>query len=475
MDGDGSVLVVEDSPSFVTTIQAYLAKTPYRLSFADTGRKALTLAEESVPQVILLDLNLPDMDGMQLLEDIQKKGMKSTVIVITANSSLQTAVEAMRRGAYDYILKPFSADRLRTTIQNAMERQRLSILVQSVKASARRSYHGFIGSSFAMQAVYRTVDAAASSKASVFVTGESGTGKELCALAIHRQSPREEGPFIALNCAAIPRELMESEIFGHVKGAFTGATADREGAAKLAHGGTLFLDEICEMDLDLQSKLLRFLQTGIVQKVGGSKAEKVDVRFVSATNRDPLAEVEAGRFREDLYYRLHVIPIDLPPLRARGEDVLEIAEHLLLQIAEEEGKAFRGFDPAVRKRFLSYDWPGNVRQLENVLRNIVVLHDGEVVTADMLPAPLNRADGERPGLADGASGRVGPGGSMSSRSLNPDLVRPLWQVEKDAIESAIAAFGGNISKAAAALGTVPSTIYRKQKSWAEQSGGDDEI
>lgn len=472
MRGDGSVLVVEDSPSFVTTVQAYLANTPYRLSFADTGRKALALAEEGEPQVILLDLNLPDMDGMQLLEQLEGKGLKSTVIVITANSSLQTAVEAMRRGAYDYILKPFSADRLRTTIQNAMERHTLSTLVQSVKATARRGYHGFIGSSFAMQAVYRTIDAAASSKASVFVTGESGTGKELCAVAIHRQSPRVQGPFIALNCAAIPRELMESEIFGHVKGAFTGATADREGAAKLADGGTLFLDEICEMDMDLQSKLLRFLQTGVVQKVGGSRAEKVDVRFVSATNRDPLAEVEGGRFREDLYYRLHVIPIDLPPLRGRGADVMEIAEHLLSQIAEEEGKAFRGFDEAVRTRFLGYDWPGNVRQLENVLRNIVVLHDGAIVTAEMLPAPLNRADAPRAAGFGGSFGRDGAAGSSGAApALTPDAVKPLWQVEKDAIEAAIAAFGGNISKAATALGTVPSTIYRKQKSWADQVDG----
>lgn len=460
MSQNQRVLIVEDSPSFVATIKAYLGEEPYTLAFAETGRAALAALEAAAPDVVLLDLQLPDMNGMRILERIGSRGLDCAVIVITANSSVQTAVDAMRVGAYDYVLKPFSADRLRLTIQNALERQALSRVVNTVRAAARDSYQGFIGASLPMQAVYRTIDAAASSKAPVFVTGESGTGKELCAQAIHAQSSRRAGPFVALNCAAIPRDLMESEIFGHVKGAFTGATSDRPGAARRADGGTLFLDEVAEMDADLQTKLLRFLQTGTVQKLGAGDAEKVDVRIVSATNRDPMAEVEAGRFREDLFYRLHVIPIEMPPLRARGEDVMTIADHLLRRIAEEEGKDFEGFDAEARARLAAYDWPGNVRQLENVVRNVVVLQQGPVVTLDMLPAPLN---GARVGTAaPAASQRPEPAGA-------PSDIKPLWLVEKEAIERALERFDGNVTQAARALGTAPSTLYRKRQGWLSKS------
>lgn len=456
------VLIVEDSPTFVATVKAYLGAEPYDLAFAETGREALAALAAQRPDVVLLDLQLPDMNGMRILERLREAGPDCTVIVITANSSVQTAVEAMRVGAYDYILKPFSTERLRTTIQNALERQALNRVVKTVEATARDSYEGFIGASLPMQAVYRTIDAAASSKAPVFITGESGTGKELCAQAIHARSTRRDGPFIALNCAAIPRDLMESEIFGHVKGAFTGATADRAGAARLAHGGTLFLDEVGEMDADLQTKLLRFLQTGTVQKVGAGGAEKVDVRIVSATNRDPAAEVEAGRFREDLFYRLHVIPIDMPPLRQRGHDVLTIAEHLLRRVAAEEGKDFEGFDPAAGARLMAYGWPGNVRQLENVVRNVVVLRQGPIVTIDMLPAPVN-----------GAVPAAQPARPPADPAMAGVPIRPLWLVEKEAIERAIAHFQGNVTQAAKALGTAPSTLYRKRQGWIARSAGDE--
>ncbi|PCJ38707.1 MAG: hypothetical protein COA99_11370 [Moraxellaceae bacterium] len=240
-----------------------------------------------------------------------------------------------------------------------------------------------------MQQVYRVIGAAAESKATVFITGESGTGKEVCALAIHEKSQRRDNEFVAINCAAIPRDLMESEIFGHVKGAFTGAHAAREGAASLASGGTLFLDELGEMDIDLQSKLLRFVQTGTFKKVGGSKLESVDVRFVCATNRDPLAQVARGEFREDLYYRLHVIPIELPPLRDRGSDALDIARNFLKCFAEEEEKSFVDFSLKTEAILSNYNWPGNIRQLQNVIRNVVVLNEGEQVLPEMLPPPLN--------------------------------------------------------------------------------------
>ncbi len=325
-----------------------------------------------------------------------------------------------------------------------------------------------------MQAVYRTIDAAAASKATVFITGESGTGKEVAAEAIHRQSPRKTGPFVAINCGAIPKELMESEIFGHVKGAFTGAHADREGAASRASGGTLFLDEICEMDLALQTKLLRFIQTGTFQKVGGSKMEKVDVRFICATNRDPLAEVEAGRFREDLYYRLHVIPITLPPLRERAGDVIEIARHFLTEYAKEEGKGFTGFTPETEKIINDYNWPGNIRQVQNVIRNVVVLHDGDLVAPDMLPPPLGKtgiqsADTAEPEAdSDVPAPEAGRVTNGTTTFENEDEIVPLWKVEREFIERAIAACDGNIPKAAARLGISPSTIYRKKLGWESE-------
>jgi two-component system repressor protein LuxO len=242
-----------------------------------------------------------------------------------------------------------------------------------------------------MRAVYDIIRSVAPSKASVFITGESGTGKELAAEALHKASPRAGKPFIALNCGAIPRDLLESEVFGHVKGAFTGATSDRVGAAKLADGGTLFLDEIGEMPLEMQVKLLRFVQTGTFGAVGSSRLERVDVRFVCATNRDPMLEVQAGRFREDLYYRLYVVPVQLPPLRERGDDVLLVARHFLTQFSREERRRFTGFAPEAERMLMAFSWPGNVRQLQNVVRNIVVLHDGPLVTAAMIPPPVNRA------------------------------------------------------------------------------------
>jgi two-component system repressor protein LuxO len=285
------------------------------------------------------------------------------------------------------LIKPCEADRLRITVSKAihqLQNSRYDIVGEI------NQYQGFIGSSESMQKVYKTIDSAASSKASIFITGESGTGKEVCAEAIHSVSNRSSQPFIALNCAAIPKDLIESELFGHVKGAFTGALIERKGAAELASGGTLFLDELCEMELDLQTKLLRFIQTGTFQKVGSSKLSRVDVRFVCATNKDPWQEVLKGRFREDLFYRLYVIPLHLPPLRERGDDIIEIAYSLLSFISIEENKQFGKFSEEVLRHFVAYPWPGNVRQLQNVLRNIVVLNQGTEVLLSMLPTPLDK-------------------------------------------------------------------------------------
>ncbi|WP_421248687.1 sigma-54-dependent transcriptional regulator [Aeromonas jandaei] len=457
------VLLVEDTRSLAVVYEQYLRQDGYEVVLADCGQQALEVLLTSPPPVVLLDLELPDMSGMEILQQITEQQLPCAVVVITAHGSVDVAVEAMRLGAFDFLTKPFDSKRLCATARNALKHQQLSSLVAHYRENfERQSFFGFIGASMAMQAVYRIIESAAPSKATVFITGESGTGKEVCAEAIHQCSPRREQPFIALNCAAIPHDLMESEIFGHVKGSFTGAQGDRKGAASLADGGTLFLDEICEMDLDLQSKLLRFIQTGTLQRVGSGKLETVDVRFICATNRDPLLEVKAGRFREDLYYRLHVIPLYLPPLRERGEDILLLARSLLQNYAKEENKRFRDFDAAAARVLLDYPWPGNVRELQNVVRNIVVLNDKELVSPDILPPPLN---GVR-ALAVATTAAQQPAATATTPAVGGPI-RPLWLVEKEVIEHAIASCDGNIPKAAALLEISPSTIYRKKQGWEE--------
>lgn len=456
------VLLTEDSPSLAAMYRAYLKDESLILDQVISGGDTFAYLNEQLPDVILLDLMLPDMDGMEILRYIYEKGLDCSVIIITAHGSVDKAVDAMRYGASDFLSKPFDAKRLRVTLANTLKMRRLNQLVQHKGLDSKReNYFDFIGQSPAMQQVYRVIESAANSKATIFITGESGTGKELCASAVHQASGRKDAPFIAINCAAIPKELMESEIFGHIKGAFTGAVSDRKGAARQADGGTLFLDEVCEMDLELQSKLLRFIQTGTFQPVGSSTTERVDVRFICATNRDPLEEVRQGRFREDLYYRLHVIPIMLPPLRQRGEDVILIANYLLERISAEEQRHFKGFDASARQVLLEYDWPGNVRQLENVIRNTVVLNDDEWIEAHMLPAPLIA---QVPILNEVHS----PETDEVSSEL-PNHIEPLWKQEKRAIEQAIEFCGGNIPKAANLLEVSPSTLYRKLQNWENQS------
>jgi len=393
------VLLVEDTLPLAKSYIEFLKTGPYEVEHVDTGRKALNALKRGAPDVMLLDINLPDMSGLDILARMAETQTICPVVVITAHGSIKLAVDAMRAGAADFLVKPFNAQRLKVALANLFERLAIEAAPPAARAAAARAVEesepekstmDFIGSSAAMRNVYRVIEAAAPSKASVFVTGESGTGKELTAEAIHRSGPRRDRPFIAMNCAAVPRELMESEIFGHVKGAFSGAVADRDGAATLANGGTLFLDELCDMSLDLQAKLLRFLQDESFRKVGGAELMKVDLRFICATNKEPLEEVAAGRLREDLYYRLHVIPIHMPPLRDRDNDVVEIAEHMLAAAALEEGKSFERLGDDVKSVFRTYNWPGNVRQLRNVIRNVVVMNDGDTVKLEMLPPPLDR-------------------------------------------------------------------------------------
>jgi len=457
------VLLVEDTLSLATIYREYLKDESIEIRSVGTGKDAMASISASPPDLVLLDLKLPDMDGEKILQWITEKDYPTSVIIITAHGSVDVAVDMIRQGAVDFLEKPFDSSRLCTTVRNTLKHTKLKHLVDDLQLGLdRTNFHKFIGNSLPMQTVYRIIDAAAPSKATVFITGESGSGKEVCAEAIHMEGARSDQPFIALNCGAIPKDLMESEIFGHIKGAFTGASSDRKGAATMADKGTLFLDEIGEMDFDLQTKLLRFIQTGTFQKVGSSQTESVDIRFICATNKDPLAEVEAGRFREDLYYRLHVIPIHMPPLRDRGQDILELARHFLLRYSEEENKEFTGYSPEVEVILASYGWPGNVRQLQNVIRNIVVLNSHSEVLKEHLPPPIDIALSDLE-LVSRTQDNIRPV-EVVTNQVSSDI-KPLADVEKETIERAIDLCEGNVPKAAALLEVSPSTIYRKKQGW----------
>ena len=472
------ILVVEDNPTQAELARALLATLGHEVRLVGTAAAALEAATAWAPDAVLLDIELPDYDGLVLMRQMRAAGVGGAIIVVTMHGSINTAVEAMRGGAVDFIVKPYSGARLSVTLANAIEKRALERELQGARAKlARGRFFGFVGASPQMQAVYRTIESVAASRASVFVTGESGTGKELAAEAIHKASPRAGHPFVALNCGAIPRDLLESEVFGHVRGAFTGATTDRIGAASQADGGTLFLDEIGELPPEMQVKLLRFVQTGQVPKLGAPRTERVDVRFVCATNRDPAAEVAAGRFREDLFYRLYVVPIELPPLRQRGDDVLTIARHFLAQFSREEGRSFRDFTAEAAQVLANYGWPGNVRQLQNVVRNVVVLHDAELVERTMLP-PLTQAPGARleaatePALAPLPAGVVrlgdapaGPHPVAEANSASPVEIEPLATMERRLIQTALAHTDGDVGRAAALLQVNASTIYRKLQNW----------
>jgi len=485
------VLVVEDTPTQAQLARAFLAGLGHQVEIVESAGAALVAARDWNPDAILLDIDLPDYNGFELMQRLGAEGIRTSVIVVTANASINTAVEAMRAGAVDFIVKPYAKARLAVTLANVLEKQALVAQLATVKARLdREQFFGFIGASVPMQAAYRTIESVAASKASVFITGESGTGKELAAEAVHRASPRAGRNFVALNCGAIPRDLLESEVFGHVRGAFTGASADREGAAKLADGGTLFLDEIGDMPLEMQVKLLRFVQTGTYSPVGSSRVERVDVRFVCATNRDPMLEVQAGRFREDLYYRLYVVPVELPPLRARGEDVLMIARHFLIQFAREEKRGFTGYSAVAEQALAQYSWPGNVRQLQNVVRNIVVLHDGDRVEHDMIPQTVRRGAASFPDERPIAERPIAERPIAERRAVDrpvfdadapqaaPRLVRPdaapeeegtevvpLAVMERRLILAALRQTGQDVPRAAALLEINPSTVYRKLQNW----------
>ncbi len=464
-----SVLLVEDTLSLQMVYRSILATAGHRVAVAGTAADGLEQFRTHRPLVVLLDLILPDRDGLEVMRDIQAIQPETRVIAITANGSVNRAVEAMRAGAHDFLVKPFDEGRFLSAVQNALseasprEPAKLEPVTRSRDPGEVSEGSGFIGSSEAMRRIHSTIGSVARSMATVFITGESGTGKELCALAVHANSNRASGPFIALNCGAIPQDLLESEVFGHMKGSFTGAISDKQGAATAADGGTLFLDEICEMAPALQTKLLRFLQTSTVQPVGATRPRKVNVRIVCATNRDPMDAVRRGHFREDLYYRLYVVPIHMPPLRDRGQDVIEIAEAALARFAQEEGREFHGIDPTVRNLMQSLPWPGNVRQLLNVMRNVVVLNQGGWVTTEMLP----------PGLAEespAADPQALPPVSRDVLARDSLIGLTLAEAERRLIEATLAHSGGSIPRAARVLDVSPSTLYRKIEAWGAKTG-----
>lgn len=473
------VLLVEDTRALAETYRAYLEPQDVEVLIAPDCASALEVVEEACPSVIVIDVNLPDGNGLDLMRDIKRRRAACEVVLVTGQASVKMAVEAMREGAYDFIMKPFSAERLRVTLRNALDRVCMAHRIEELAAEADESEEpdrlaGMIGRSRAMRTVYRILHNAAPTNATIFITGESGTGKELCAAAIHGMSRRAKGPMITINCAAIPKGMLESEIFGHGRGAFTGAVSDRLGAMLSADGGTLFLDEICEMDLELQSKMLRVLQERSVQRVGEDAVRPVDVRIVCATNRNPQVEVEEGRFREDLFYRLHVVPVELPPLREREDDVLLIAREFLAAFSAEDDKRFRRFSESCEQALLACDWPGNIRQLQNAIRRAVVLNDGEIMDETMLPALVREA--ARAVVAPLAT--LQSAGAPSIVDAEPSglsarhAIEPLETVIRRTIERAIEQCGGNIPRAAQALRVSPSTIYRRVQMWSERETGD---
>ncbi len=428
---------------------------------AVSGRAGIESLRQGRMDIIIADLDsVADLapNAEDAVARLVRLAEGALFLAVADSGSVSAALAAMRGGAHDYVAKPVSGTALASRIGELAQRHgRPRSLGVECAESGVADFAGFVGASSAMRFVYEQISRVSTSSAPVFITGESGTGKDVCAEALHAKGPRAERRFVAINCAAIPRDLMESELFGVVRGAFTGAHEDRKGAAELADGGTLFLDEIGEMDLSLQSKLLRFLQSGTISRVGETAHRKVDVRVICATNRNPMQMIAERKFREDLFYRLHVLPIHLPPLRQRPSDIMVLARHFLDRYAREEHKSFGGFTPDAAQQLTAADWPGNVRQLQNLVRRLVVMFDGGDISASMLSA------------ADIESRSIAPVPEQAPRAEGRRAVLPMWQQEQRIIEDAVAAFGGNISLAAAALEISPSTIYRKRQSWAEMA------
>lgn len=382
----GNILVVDDEKSMREILEIFLKSEGYGVATAENGEKAIEAVKKDIFDLIITDMKMPRVNGLELLRNVKQITPDVAVVLITAFGTTESAVEAMKLGAYDYIQKPFQMDNIRLVVKNALDKQKLkkdvSILKQQLKPL---SLENIIGQSQPMQALFSVISRTAESSASVLITGESGTGKELVAKAIHSLSPRKDNHFVAINCAAIPEGLLESELFGHMKGAFTGAASNKQGLFELANEGTIFLDEIGEMPMSLQAKLLRVIEGGTFRRVGGLSDLTVDVRIVSATNKDLQAMIEQNRFREDLYFRLNVLSVKIPPLRERREDIPLLFDYFLKKFAGNKKR----FSKEAAELLKNYHWKGNVRELENIVERVVLLCDSEIIDAEHLPEEIS--------------------------------------------------------------------------------------
>ena len=450
----GSILIVDDEANARMALAELLRDEGFEVATAADAFKALGKFHDIGPEVVITDLKMPGMSGLELLSKLNDADHRCEVIVMTAFGAVDSAVAAMRAGAYDYLTKPVNFDELVLLVERGVSKRRLASEVDRMRERlvSRAQLGNIIGSSPPMAAVFEVVKQVGPSRASVLITGESGTGKELVAEAIHQLSARSSGPFIKLHCAALAESLLESELFGHERGAFTGAATRREGRFHAANGGTLFLDEIGEISPTIQVKLLRFLQQKEFERVGGNETLRVDVRIVAATNRDLKTAVENGSFREDLYYRLNVVNIEMPPLRIRGGDVALLAEHFLSRYAAENEKEVRTFSPAALERLVHYNWPGNVRELENVIERAVVMSRSSEVGLAELPSTL--------AVDSGTNGAPPiPGATLA-------------ELERYAILQTLEAEGGSTSRAAAVLGISVRKIQYKLHAYSDAPKGD---
>jgi two-component system, NtrC family, response regulator HydG len=451
------ILVVDDQESVRRGLTRILLELGHNVEVASDAESAILLADATPPDLVIIDLNLPGRSGLDLVADLQERGTEATLIVLTGNGSIDTAIEATRRGVFDYLLKPIQPDRLRTVIERGLERASLRQEVQQLRREMMRTgrLRRLVGRSPRMLELFRLLDQVAPSGASVLITGESGTGKEIVARSLHALSPRAARAFVAINCAAIPATLLESEILGHEKGAFTGATAARTGCFEQAGDGTLFLDEIGEMPIDLQSKLLRVLEDGKVRRVGGNREIDVDVRVVAATNADVGRLLEDGKVRPDLYYRLNVFHLRIPPLRERVEDIPILAEHFLEEFRPECRSPIAGFSEAALELLARHPWPGNVRELRNAVHQAVILCPGGEIQPEYLP----------PSLREPVVGGI----SRDGRRVTIEVGASAAEAEKMLIQATLLSCAGDKPRAAAILGLSLKTLYTRLKKYEEEA------
>ncbi len=467
------ILLIDDDVSHAEMAGEVLSRAGFNVALAHSGEAGLKQAREHEFDVVLCDLRLPDTDGMEVLKKLKALDSELEVIIITGFGSVEKAVDALKSGAYSFLEKPLNRDQLRNTVTNAVERRKLAGQNRELQQIVHEKFgfEGIVGSSPPMQAVFQRLRQVAPTDARVLVTGENGTGKELVARALHFNSKRRNASLVAVNCGALAGGILDSELFGHMKGSFTGAVKDHEGKFEYADGGTLFLDEVGEMPLETQVKLLRVIETKEVTRIGSNEARKIDVRLISATNKNLEEQVKAGKFREDLYYRLKVIEIHLPALRERASDIPMLAQAFLKEFAASHSKEAAGFDSRAMAALLAHDWPGNVRELRNVVEEMVVLGQGKLLTANELPpnlqkfAPAFAADAATAGLRTEASAKAG-GPVMAGNNGVASLVgMTMEQIEREIIKETLARNEGNRERTAKMLAIGERTLYRKIKEY----------